>query len=149
MLDTYFNLKFKLTFASWSKRPNSSFSRRTSSWAVHCDASTVKPTMSANRMLKERLILRHPRYGNYQQSSHVFRGMQLHSCSFHREHTMFVFVFRLMVNYFETRGLEDRYVTVRKTLRTFKFTILVFLSKERTNNLRLGGMRTLRSRTGQ
>ena len=42
----------KLTLASWSKRPNSSFRRRTNSCAVHCEANTVNPTMSAKRMLQ-------------------------------------------------------------------------------------------------
>jgi len=43
----------KLTLASWSNLPKSSLSSRTNSCAVHCDASTVKPTMSANKMLKQ------------------------------------------------------------------------------------------------
>jgi hypothetical protein len=41
------------TAASWSNLPNSSLSSRTNSCAEHCEASTVKPTMSANRMLKQ------------------------------------------------------------------------------------------------
>ncbi len=40
-----------LTVASSSNFPKSSFSSLTSSWAVHCEARLVKPTMSANRML--------------------------------------------------------------------------------------------------
>ena len=43
-----------LTLASWSKRPKSSLSSLTSSCAEHCDDSTVKPTMSAKRMLQRR-----------------------------------------------------------------------------------------------
>ncbi len=41
-----------LTVASWSKRPNSSLSSLTSCCALHSDDRTVKPTMSANRMLR-------------------------------------------------------------------------------------------------
>lgn len=41
-----------LTSASWSKRPKSSLRSLTSSCAVHCDARTVKPTMSAKTMLQ-------------------------------------------------------------------------------------------------
>ena len=43
--------KICLTLASWSKRPKSSFSSLTSSCAEHCEERTVKPTMSAKRML--------------------------------------------------------------------------------------------------
>lgn len=41
----------RLTVASSSNFPNSSFSSFTSSWAVHWEARLVKPTISANRML--------------------------------------------------------------------------------------------------
>jgi len=40
-----------LTCANWSKRPNSSFNSLTSSCALHWDDSTVKPTISANKIL--------------------------------------------------------------------------------------------------
>jgi hypothetical protein len=43
-----------LTFASWSNLPNNSLRSRTNSWAVHCDANTVNPTISANRILEKR-----------------------------------------------------------------------------------------------
>lgn len=43
----------RLTVASSSNFPNSSFSSLTSSWAVHWEARLVKPTISANRMLQQ------------------------------------------------------------------------------------------------
>lgn len=43
-----------LTDASLSKRANSSFSSFTSSWALQAEDSWVKPTMSANRILKQK-----------------------------------------------------------------------------------------------
>lgn len=50
----------RLTVASSSNFPNSSFRSLTSSWAVHWEARLVKPTISANRMLwrkeKEKLF---------------------------------------------------------------------------------------------
>lgn len=48
-----------LTDASLSKRAKSSLSVMTSSWAVHCEARLVKPSISANRMLGA-----HTRSGN-------------------------------------------------------------------------------------
>lgn len=44
----------RLTVASSSNFPNSSFSSLTSSWAVHWEARLVKPTISANRMLQQK-----------------------------------------------------------------------------------------------
>lgn len=41
-----------LTAANLSKRAKSSLSVITSSWAVHCEARLVKPSMSAKRMLQ-------------------------------------------------------------------------------------------------
>ena len=43
-----------LTDASLSKRAKSSLSVMTSSWAVHWEARLVKPSMSANRILRTR-----------------------------------------------------------------------------------------------
>lgn len=40
--------------ASSSNLPKSSLRSFTSSWAVHCDAKPVKPTMSAKRMLQDK-----------------------------------------------------------------------------------------------
>lgn len=40
-----------LTVANSSNFPKSSFRSFTSSWAVHCDAKLVNPTMSANNIL--------------------------------------------------------------------------------------------------
>lgn len=45
-----------LTVASSSNFPKSSLRSFTSSWAVHCDAKPVKPTMSAKRMLQDREV---------------------------------------------------------------------------------------------
>lgn len=42
-----------LTDASLSKRAKSSLSVMTSSWAVHWEARLVKPSMSANRILRQ------------------------------------------------------------------------------------------------
>ena len=45
----------ELTWASLSKRANSSLSILTSSWAVHWEDSLVNPSMSAKRILPEKI----------------------------------------------------------------------------------------------
>lgn len=45
--------KLILTLANWSNRPNSSFNSLTNSCAVHWEARTVNPTISANKILQQ------------------------------------------------------------------------------------------------
>lgn len=66
-------MKSSLTFASWSNLPNSSLRSLTNSWAVHCEASTVNPTISANNILKQKVETRNTSRINLDVTEIIFK----------------------------------------------------------------------------